>query len=84
MSIIPPFRTDPEVERTRTGLLKEHRRSRPAGPRGASMKEVRKAAEGKENLVPVLVGAVEAGVTLGEICGVLREVFGEEPTREMG
>jgi methylmalonyl-CoA mutase N-terminal domain/subunit len=35
-----------------------------------------KAARGKDNLVPCLIEAVEASVTLGEICGRLRGVFG--------
>jgi methylmalonyl-CoA mutase N-terminal domain/subunit len=34
------------------------------------------AARGSANLVPPIVGAVEAGVTLGEICADLRIVFG--------
>jgi methylmalonyl-CoA mutase N-terminal domain/subunit len=38
---------------------------------------VRTAARGTENLVPVLVDAVKTYATTGELCGVLREVFGE-------
>jgi methylmalonyl-CoA mutase N-terminal domain/subunit len=34
------------------------------------------AARGRENLMPRLVDAVEASVTLGEICERLRAVFG--------
>jgi methylmalonyl-CoA mutase N-terminal domain/subunit len=34
------------------------------------------AALGTANLVPPIVTAVEAGVTLGEICADLRTVFG--------
>jgi methylmalonyl-CoA mutase N-terminal domain/subunit len=34
------------------------------------------AARGKDNLVPRIIEAVEAAVTLGEICGRLRGVFG--------
>jgi methylmalonyl-CoA mutase N-terminal domain/subunit len=30
-----------------------------------------------ENLLPLLIACVEADVTLGEICGALREVWGE-------
>jgi len=33
-------------------------------------------ARGRANLMPLLIDAVEASVTLGEICGRLREVFG--------
>jgi methylmalonyl-CoA mutase, N-terminal domain len=34
------------------------------------------AARGRDNLLPLLVDAVEVGVTLGEICDRLRAVFG--------
>jgi methylmalonyl-CoA mutase N-terminal domain/subunit len=34
------------------------------------------AARGRQNLLPVLVDAVQASVTLGEICGRFRQVFG--------
>ena len=35
------------------------------------------AAPGEENLIPFFIEAVKAYATLGEICGVLRDVFGE-------
>ena len=38
--------------------------------------KVRRAAEKKENLMPVLQEAVESSATLGEICGALRDVWG--------
>ena len=38
---------------------------------------LREAAEGNENLMPPILDAVRAHATLGETCGVLREVFGE-------
>jgi methylmalonyl-CoA mutase N-terminal domain/subunit len=38
---------------------------------------VKAAAGGTENLMPAIVGAVDAYATLGEICGVLRSVYGE-------
>ncbi len=36
-----------------------------------------KAAEKNENLVPPIIEAVKAYATLGEICGVLRNIYGE-------
>jgi len=36
-----------------------------------------RAAQKKENLVPAVLDAVKAGATMGEICSVFREVFGE-------
>src|SRR3989338_4271510 len=38
--------------------------------------KVRRAAEKKDNLMPVLQEAVESSATLGEICGALRDVWG--------
>lgn len=38
---------------------------------------LREAAKGSDNLMPYILDAVKAYATLGEICGVLREVFGE-------
>ncbi len=38
---------------------------------------LRRAAEGTENLMPYILDAVRAYGTLGEICSVLRQVFGE-------
>ena len=43
----------------------------------AALDELRSAAFGTENLMYPLIAAVEAYCTLGEICGVLRGVFGE-------
>ncbi|MFX4260762.1 acyl-CoA mutase large subunit family protein [Pelotomaculum propionicicum] len=43
----------------------------------AKLKAVREAALSDTNLMPVFIDAVKEYVTLGEICGVLRDVFGE-------
>lgn len=43
----------------------------------ASLAKLREAAKGTENLMPYLIDAVKTYATLGEICGLLREEFGE-------
>lgn len=43
----------------------------------AALEKLREAAKGMENLMPYLIDAVKTYATLGEICGVLREEFGE-------
>jgi methylmalonyl-CoA mutase N-terminal domain/subunit len=43
----------------------------------AALDALREAAEGDENVMPYIVDAVKAYATVGEICGVLRDVFGE-------
>jgi methylmalonyl-CoA mutase N-terminal domain/subunit len=51
----------------------EAARHRPLGP----ARDRLGAASTSESLMPLFVAAVEAGCTLGEICGVLRRVWGE-------
>lgn len=43
----------------------------------AALEKLREAAKGTGNLMPYLIDAVKTYATLGEICGVLREEFGE-------
>jgi methylmalonyl-CoA mutase N-terminal domain/subunit len=44
----------------------------------ASLKKLREtAADSHRNLMPPILDAVRAYASIGEICGVLREVFGE-------
>ena len=43
----------------------------------AALEKLREAAKGTENLMPYLIDAVKTYATLGKICGVLREEFGE-------
>jgi methylmalonyl-CoA mutase N-terminal domain/subunit len=38
--------------------------------------DLRRAAEGRENTMPLILDAVRAYATVGEICGALQEVFG--------
>ena len=42
-----------------------------------ALDQIRQGASGDDNMVPLLVEAVEAYATIGEICGVLREEWGE-------
>ena len=39
--------------------------------------DIRKGAQGDQNLMPLILEAVKCYTTEGEICGVMREVFGE-------
>ncbi|UPV73051.1 methylmalonyl-CoA mutase family protein [Halorussus limi] len=43
----------------------------------AKLDALREAAEGDGNVMPYIVDAVKAYATVGEICGVMRDVFGE-------
>lgn len=57
--------------------LKKLKRERDNSAVQHSLKELRQAAEGKNNLVPLVRSAVESYATVGEICGVLKGVLGE-------
>lgn len=71
------LRVDPEQERAQVERLQAARRGRDAAAVQAALKQLRAAAEGRDNLMPYLVEAVHAYATVGEICAVLRDVWGE-------
>jgi methylmalonyl-CoA mutase N-terminal domain/subunit len=56
--------------------LKKLRAERSQEQVTSRLNALRKAAEGKENMMPFIYEAVKAYATLGEICDALREVFG--------
>ena len=71
------FKPDPEHARNQLARLKKLKESRDQTAVRSTLNEIRNAAEGRDNLMPILIKAVKSYATLGEICGVLREVFGE-------
>jgi methylmalonyl-CoA mutase N-terminal domain/subunit len=64
------------LERQQVERLGAMRRSRDARSAEATLGAVRAAAVGETNLVPPLIEAVKAGVTLGEISDALRTEWG--------
>jgi methylmalonyl-CoA mutase N-terminal domain/subunit len=74
---IQPLFVDPRIERQQRQRLEKLRVQRNAARVEKSLVEIRTAAEGDFNMMPVLIEAVENEVTLGEICGALRETWGE-------
>jgi methylmalonyl-CoA mutase N-terminal domain/subunit len=71
------LKVDPAVGEKQIARLKKLKAERDNAIVEVALKEIRQAAQTKENLVPLFVEAVKNYATLGEICGVLREVFGE-------
>jgi len=71
------YRTDPEAENAQVRGLEALRHERDSRSVSAALARLRDAALGEENLLPPILQAVKAYATVGEICGVLREVFGE-------
>ncbi len=74
---VPLVRMDPEGERRHLGRLNRVRRERDNMAVSEKLDTLGKAAQGKQNLIPFILDAVRAYATLGEVCGVLRKVFGE-------
>jgi len=71
------LRVDPEVEKKQKEQLKTMKNTRDNKKVKTLLNQLRNAAEKKENLVPPVLDAVKAYATLGEICDVLRMVYGE-------
>jgi methylmalonyl-CoA mutase N-terminal domain/subunit len=68
---------DPAIEAEQRARLAELRANRDQNRAAELLSHVESAARGDENLMPLFVEAVEADVTLGEVCDVLRDVWGE-------
>jgi methylmalonyl-CoA mutase N-terminal domain/subunit len=68
---------DPAIEAQRREHLAALRARRADECVSALLARIESAARGDENLMPLFIEAVENDLTLGEICGVLRGVWGE-------
>jgi methylmalonyl-CoA mutase N-terminal domain/subunit len=68
---------DPETEAQQVDNLKALKRERNNKEVIRSLQDVRRAAKRNENMVPSIMEAVKAYATNGEICDVLRDVWGE-------
>ncbi|HBC94897.1 MAG TPA: methylmalonyl-CoA mutase [Pelotomaculum sp.] len=71
------LRVDLSVGERQVAKLAKMKAERDQAKVAALLQTVREAAQSDANLMPVFVDAVKEYVTLGEICGVLRDVFGE-------
>ena len=76
---LPPsnlFQVDSAVGAALAERIARARAARDGDAAGRALDGLERAARGRDNLLPLLVEAVEVGVTLGEICDRLRGVFG--------
>ena len=69
-------RLDPALERSQRERTARVRAERSAEEAARAMDEVRRAAQTDENLLPALREALRARCTIGELCDVLRELWG--------
>ncbi len=79
---IPLLVMDPQGYERQVDRLDQVRSSRDQGRVGQTLDRLRIACQGTENTMPFILDAVRAYATLGEIVGVMKDVFGvyEEPT----
>jgi len=71
------LRVDPALRLSQIEKLKKMKSRRDQRLVTEALSALRKAAEGKDNLMEPILRAVKAYATLGEICDTLRQVFGE-------
>jgi len=70
------FKGDPTVGRALAERLGRVKQSRDVAAASRALETVERAARGRDNLVPLILDAVRARVTLGEVSDTLRKVFG--------
>ncbi len=68
---------DAELERRQQASLAEVRAGRDAAAVQRALEALREAVAGEANLMPPIIEAVRAYASIGEICGVMREQWGE-------
>jgi methylmalonyl-CoA mutase, N-terminal domain len=74
---IPTLQIDPQIEREQVERVQALRARRDAHKTKAAITELERRAATQENLLPAILGAVEAYATVGEIADALRRFFGE-------
>ncbi|MHB1651914.1 MAG: acyl-CoA mutase large subunit family protein [Desulfitobacteriaceae bacterium] len=77
---VPPqglLKLDPRVEEEQKRKLARVHQARNQEKVEASLQNLKQAAQSQANLMPFILDSVREYTTLGEICDVLREVFGE-------
>ena len=72
----PGLSVSEDVARDQITRLKAYKARRDAGATRTALDRLVPAAQSTENLMPLILAAVEAGATLGEISDVFRGVFG--------
>lgn len=71
------LKVNPAVADSQVEKLKILQNSRDQRQVADALRSLRTVAQTSQNIMPALIGAVKAYATLGEICDILREVFGE-------
>ncbi len=72
------LKVDPELTHHQIERLRQLRRDRDDGSVRMSLARLEEVSRSDENTVPAVLECVESYCTLGEICDVFRDVFGEQ------
>jgi len=71
------LKVNPEVERKQIEHVRKLKATRDNSKVKKVLQKMREIAESDENILPITIDAVKSYATIGEICDVLRDVFGE-------
>jgi methylmalonyl-CoA mutase N-terminal domain/subunit len=71
------LKVDPAIENGQIERLTKFKKKRDSSHIHELLQTLENTARSEENLIPLMIHCVEQNVTLGEICGVLRRVWGE-------
>jgi methylmalonyl-CoA mutase N-terminal domain/subunit len=71
------LKVDPALREEQTKRLAELKSARDSSQVNDALSSLRSAAQGSDNLMPPIMAAVKSRATLGEICDLLRDIFGE-------
>ncbi|MHA1483966.1 MAG: acyl-CoA mutase large subunit family protein, partial [Candidatus Thorarchaeota archaeon] len=74
---IPVLKIDPEIERKQVERTQRIRGERDKKKFEEALNGLRKVSEGTDNVMPHIINAVKAHATVGEICDVWRDIWGE-------
>jgi methylmalonyl-CoA mutase N-terminal domain/subunit len=74
---VPVMKVDPRIEAEQAERVRAMRAKRDAAAHATALRGVERAAKAADNLLPLILEAVKAYATVGEIAEVLRGVWGE-------
>ncbi len=75
--VLESLKIDPSIENRQREKLAELRKNRDNEKVSGLLTHLESAAKSEQNLVPIFIECMENKVTLGEICGLLRNIWGE-------
>ncbi len=75
---LPLLRLDPAVAKKQIGRLQKVKSERDNAATKKALDNLKKVAQGTDNTMPAIIECTAAYATIGEICDVLRGVFGEQ------